>query len=69
MKKPFILAFCCILFSFSSGVYANEFSLFVKTCKSCEWVSYSTPFRLKERCEIARQGVFLRAMTKCLKTT
>lgn len=47
----------------------NEFSLLIKTCKSCDWLVYPTPFRLKEQCEIARQGIFIKGMTKCQKTS
>jgi hypothetical protein len=47
---------------------SDEFSLFIKTCKTCDWISYPIPFRLKEQCEIARQGIFIKGMTKCLKT-
>ena len=68
MKKAFILSSLITLFIYPSTLSANEFSLFIKTCKSCEWITYPTPFRLKEQCEIARQGIFIKGMTKCLKT-
>ena len=68
MKKSFILTVFITLFVYPSTSFAHEFSLFIKPCKSCEWLTYSTPFRLKEQCEIARQGIFIQGMTKCLKT-
>ena len=67
MKKILILNTILMLFV-PSTLFANEFSLFIKPCKSCEWITYTTPFRLKEQCEIARQGIFVKGMTKCLKT-
>ena len=67
MNKAFILTTLLMLFV-PSTLFASEFSLFIKTCKSCEWITYPTPFRLKEQCEIARQGIFIKGMTKCLKT-
>ena len=68
MKKAFILTVFITLFVYPSTSFANEFSLFIKPCKSCEWLTYPTPFRLKEQCEIARQGIFIQGMTKCLTT-
>ena len=67
MKKAFILTVFITLFVYPSTSFANEFILFIKPCKSCEWLTYPTPFRLKEQCEIARQGIFIQGMTKCLK--
>ena len=67
MKKAIMLITLFTLLV-PSTLFANEFSLFIKTCKSCEWITYPVPFRLKEQCEIARQGIFLRGMTKCLQT-
>ena len=67
MNKAFILT-TLFMFFVPSTLFASEFSLFIKTCKSCEWITYPVPFRLKERCEIARQGIFIKGMTKCLKT-
>jgi len=67
MKKAFILS-TLFMFLVPSTLFANDFSLFIKTCKNCEWISYPIPFRLKEQCEIARQGIFIKGMTKCLKT-
>ena len=68
MKRISSIALLLITLSMPSIASSYEFSLFVKTCKSCEWITYPTPFRLKEQCEIARQGIFLKGMTKCLKT-
>ena len=56
MKKAMTLLILINLLSFPSVVFSKEFSLFIKPCKSCEWLSYHVPFRLKEQCEIARQG-------------
>ena len=69
MKKAMTLLILINLLSFPSVVFSKEFSLFIKPCKSCEWLSYHVPFRLKEQCEIARQGIFIKGMTKCLKTS
>ena len=69
MKKAMTLLILINLLSFPSVVFSREFSLFIKPCKSCEWLSYHVPFRLKEQCEIARQGIFIKGMTKCLKTS
>ena len=69
MKKAMTLLILINLLSFPSVVFSKEFSLFIKPCKSCEWLSYHMPFRLKEQCEIARQGIFIKGMTKCLKTS
>jgi len=68
MKKAYVLILTLSFFNYSSHALTDEFSLFIKTCKSCEWITYPTPFRLKEQCEIARQGIFLKGMTKCLRT-
>ena len=69
MKKIFISLISILILSFPSISFASEYSLFIKPCKSCEWISYPVPFRLKEQCEIARQGIFIKGMTKCLETT
>ena len=69
MKKVMTLLILINLLSFPSVVFSREFSLFIKPCKSCEWLSYHVPFRLKEQCEIARQGIFIKGMTKCLETS
>ena len=63
MKKAMTLLILINLLSFPSVVFSKEFSLFIKPCKSCEWLSYHVPFRLKEQCEIARQGIFIKGMT------
>ena len=69
MKKAMTLLILINLLSFPSVVFSREFSLFIKPCKSCEWLSYHVPFRLKEQCEIARQGIFIKGMTKSLETS
>ena len=68
MKKAYVVILTLSVLNFSSNMQSDEFSLFIKTCKNCDWISYPTPFRLKEQCEIARQGIFIKGMTKCLKT-
>jgi len=68
MKKAYVLILTLSVLNFPSYIKSDEFSLFIKTCKTCDWISYPTPFRLKEQCEIARQGIFIKGMTKCLKT-
>ena len=68
MKKAYVLILTLSVLNFPSNVQSGEFSLFIKTCKTCDWISYPIPFRLKEQCEIARQGIFIKGMTKCLKT-
>jgi len=65
MKKAFVISLSLIFFSFSPHAYSDEFNLLVKTCKSCDWIVYPVPFRLKEKCEIARQGIFIKGVTKC----
>ena len=68
MKRILLLIQTVFLISFSQTSYSDDFSLFIKPCKSCEWIYYPSAFRLKEQCEIARQGIFIKGMTKCLKT-
>ena len=68
MKKAYVLILTLGVLSLPSTIQSDEFSLFIKTCKTCDWISYPIPFRLKELCEIARQGIFVKGMTKCLKT-
>ena len=68
MKKAYVLILTLSVLNFPSNMQSDEFSLFIKTCKTCDWISYAIPFRLKEQCEIARQGIFIKGMTKCLKT-
>ena len=45
----------------------NDYNLLIKTCRDCSWVTYPEVFKLRENCEIARQGVFVSGMTRCAK--
>ena len=67
MKKAYISIVSIFLIIAPVASSSNEFNLLIKTCKSCTWIIYPQPFRLKEQCEIARQGIFLKGMTKCLR--
>ncbi len=67
MKKAYIISISFYLIAISSLLASHDFNLLVKPCKSCDWIIYPEPFRLKETCEIARQGVFVNGMTKCEK--
>ena len=69
MKKAYISIISIFLMIAPVASFSNEFNLLVKTCKSCSWIVYPQPFRLKEQCEIARQGIFLNGMTKCQKSS
>ena len=69
MKKAYFLSISLLLMSISTSLVSHDFNLLVKPCKSCDWIIYPEPFRLKESCEIARQGIFLNGMTKCEKIT
>jgi hypothetical protein len=61
---PLVFAFLLIT---SSQLSAKGYYLYVKPCIDCGWFQYLQPFRLREQCEIARSGIFVRGMTKCLK--
>ena len=69
MKKAYTLIFSLVIISSPVTSFSDEFNLLVKTCKSCSWIIYPQPFRLKEQCEIARQGIFLKGMTKCKRNS
>jgi len=52
----------------SSNVEANnDYNLLIKACRDCSWIAYPEVFKLRENCEIARQGVFVSGMTRCAK--
>ena len=52
----------------SSNVEANnDYNLLIKACRDCSWIVYPEVFKLRENCEIARQGVFVSGMTRCAK--
>ncbi len=67
MTKVLVLCLSVFLMAMPSFLYAHDYSLLYKPCKSCDWIIYPEPFRLKESCEIARQGVFVNGMTRCEK--
>ena len=67
MTKVLLLYLSVFMMAMPSFLYAHDYSLLYKPCKSCDWIIYPEPFRLKESCEIARQGVFVNGMTRCEK--
>ena len=67
MTKVLWLYLFISLMALPSLLFAHDYNLLFKPCKSCDWIIYPEPFRLKESCEIARQGVFVNGMTRCEK--
>jgi len=45
----------------------NDFNLLIKPCRDCGWIAYPEVFKLRENCEIARQGIFVSGMTRCAR--
>ena len=45
----------------------NDYNLLFKVCKDCSWIAYPEVFKLRENCEIARQGIFIAGMTRCAR--
>jgi hypothetical protein len=45
----------------------NDFNLLIKPCRDCGWIAYPEVFKLRENCEIARQGIFVSGMTICAR--
>ena len=45
----------------------NNFNLLIKPCRDCGWIAYPEVFKLRENCEIARQGIFVSGMTRCTR--
>ena len=45
----------------------NDFNLLIKPCRDCGWIAYPEVFKLRENCEIARQGIFMAGMTRCAR--
>ena len=45
----------------------NDFNLLIKPCRDCGWIAYPEVFKLRENCEIARQGKFVSGMTRCAR--
>ncbi len=46
---------------------SDDYNLLVKVCKDCSWIAYPEVFKLRENCEIARQGIFMSGMTRCAR--
>tara|TARA_B100000700_G_scaffold186979_1_gene206055 strand:- start:673 stop:882 length:210 start_codon:yes stop_codon:yes gene_type:complete len=46
---------------------SHDYNLLVKACKDCSWIAYPEVFKLRENCEIARQGIFMAGMTRCAR--
>ena len=46
---------------------SHDYNLLVKVCKDCRWIAYPEVFKLRENCEIARQGIFMAGMTRCAR--
>ena len=66
IKKLTLLLFLFLLIT-SGQISAKGYYLYVKTCIDCGWFQYLQPFRIREQCEIARSGIFVKGVTKCLK--
>ena len=62
-------ALILVLLSMPSQSFSNNHFLLIKPCYDCEWFKYVELFRLREQCEIARQGFFFKGITKCVKTS
>ena len=45
----------------------NDYNLLFEVCKDCSWIAYPEVFKLRENCEIARQGIFVAGMTRCAR--
>ena len=45
----------------------NNYNLLIKACMDCSWIAYPEVFKLRENCEIARQGIFVSGMTRCAR--
>ena len=66
IKKLTLLLFLFLLIT-SGQISAKGYYLYVKPWIDCGWFQYLQPFRIREQCEIARSGIFVKGMTKCLK--
>ena len=66
IKKIIPLIFLFLLTT-SGQLSAKGYYLYVKPCIDCGWFQYLQPFRIREQCEIARSGIFVKGVTKCLK--
>ena len=57
-----------LIIALSSPIEANnDYNLLIKVCRDCSWIIYPEVFKLRENCEIARQGIFTYGMTRCAK--
>ena len=57
-----------MVITLSSPIGANnDYNLLFKACKDCSWIAYPEVFKLRENCEIARQGIFIAGMTRCAR--
>ena len=57
-----------MIITLSSPIGANnDYNLLFKACKDCSWIAYPEVFKLRENCEIARQGIFIAGMTRCAR--
>ena len=57
-----------MVITLSSPIGANnDYNLLFKACKACSWIAYPEVFKLRENCEIARQGIFIAGMTRCAR--
>ena len=57
-----------MVITLSSPIGANnDYNLLFKACKDCNWIAYPEVFKLRENCEIARQGIFIAGMTRCAR--
>ena len=57
-----------MIITLSSPIGANnDYNLLFKACKDCSWIAYPEVFKLRENCEIARQGIFISGMTRCAR--
>ena len=57
-----------MVISLSTPIGANnDYNLLFKECRDCNWIAYPEVFKLRENCEIARQGIFVAGMTRCAR--
>lgn len=63
MNKLFILSI--FLISLTISAERKDWFLEVKPCLSCGWIQLQEPFRLREQCEMVRNGIFTSGMTRC----
>ncbi len=65
--KGFVPLIFALLLINPEQLSAKGYYLYVKPCIDCGWYQYLQPFRLREQCENARSGIFIRGVSKCLK--